>query len=310
MKRALLLLALSLGLLVPLAGCGSGGIENDPILRLSAQEALEQGKELMAKERYSKARRYLSQAFEVEPNSRAGREGLLLLADSYYLAGNEANWIQAEAKYRDFLNRFPTSDQAAYAQYQIANSLAKRVEKPNRDQTSTFKALQAYQELQRLYPTSEYAAEADVKIQQVRDRLADHEFVVGDFYLHYRYPAAAVNRFEGLLERYPSYEDADKVLYHLGLAYSRSRLPKLKEKAPGAFQRLLDEYPDSKWAAKVRPDMLQSEEPAEMDGGDDEAAPADAVATDGAGDESPPDDGSADDSATDGSATAPGAEGR
>ena len=126
--RALAVLAV-LALGSAAGGCRSGG-GDDPVLRLSSAEALEQGKELMAQEKYSKARRYLSQAFEVEPNSRSGREGLLLLADSYYLAGGEVNWIQAEAKYRDFLNRFPTSDQAAYAQYQIANSLAERVEKP------------------------------------------------------------------------------------------------------------------------------------------------------------------------------------
>lgn len=268
---ALLLLAAGGALL---GGCKSGGIENDPVLRLSSQEALDQGKALMAEEKYHRSRRYLSHAFEVEPNSRSGREGLLLLADSYYLAGNDANWIQAEAKYRDFLNRFPTSDQAAYAQYQIANSLAKRVGRANRDQSATLKALQAFQELRRLYPTSDYAVEADQQVSELRNKLGDAEFVVGDFYLRYRYPAAAVTRFEQLLESYPEYNQRDKVLFHLGLAYHRSRQAQYAGKAAEVFNRLKSEHPDSEFIDQIPPAAMET--PAAP-----AAEPADAMAADG-----------------------------
>ncbi|HUO87245.1 MAG TPA: outer membrane protein assembly factor BamD [Thermoanaerobaculia bacterium] len=231
-------------------GCRSNPID-DPILRLSSAEALAQGKELMAQGKYTRAQRYLAQAYEVEPNSVSGREGLLLLADSYYLDGGEANWIQSEAKYRDFLNRFPTSDQAAYAQFQVANSLEKRIEKPNRDQTASERALAAYQELVRLYPTSDYVAEAEAKIVGVRDRLAESEFVVGDFYLRYRYPGGAIQRFESMLEDFPDYSQRDKVLYHLGVAYQRSRNPKDAGKAAEVFARLRREHPESRWVAEI-----------------------------------------------------------
>ena len=141
MKRMILLLA---AVVLALAGTACrGGVREDPILRLSAEESLASGKELLAKTKYAKARPYFTHAFEVEPNSAIGREGLLLAADTYYLEGNSTNYVQAEAKYRDFLNRFPTSTQAAYVQFQIANSLAKRMERPDRDQSVTRKALQA-----------------------------------------------------------------------------------------------------------------------------------------------------------------------
>jgi outer membrane protein assembly factor BamD len=263
-----------------LAGCKSGGIENDPVLRLSSQEALDQGKELMAEEKYHRSRRYLSHAFEVEPNSRSGREGLLLLADSYYLAGNDANWIQAEAKYRDFLNRFPTSDQAAYAQYQIANSLAQRVGRANRDQSATLKALQAFQELKRLYPTSDYAVEADEQVSELRNKLGDAEFVVGDFYLRYRYPAAAVTRFEDLLESYPDYDETDKVLFHLGLAYHRSRAPQHAGKAAEVFNRLKSEYPDSELVDEIPPEAMEAPATPPAEPMDEMAADGDEDASD------------------------------
>ena len=60
-------------------------IQNDPILRLSAAESLAEGQRLFALEKYDRARPYFSHAFEVEPNSAAGREALLAVADCYSL---------------------------------------------------------------------------------------------------------------------------------------------------------------------------------------------------------------------------------
>jgi outer membrane protein assembly factor BamD len=244
MKRALLLLAVFAGGMLELSavGCKSAGPADDPILQLSAEEALAQGKDLLTKEKYGRARPYFTHAFEVEPNSAIGREGLLLAADTFYQEGGNANFIQAEAKYRDFLNRFPTSSQAAYVQFQIANSLAKRMEKPDRDQTVTRKAVDAYEELVRLYPTSEYAAQASEQAKVVRANLAEHEFVVGRFYQRFGIPRAATQRFEFLLSEFPEYPEKDKVFFNLGLAYNTMGQP---DDARKAFDRLRADYPQS-----------------------------------------------------------------
>jgi outer membrane protein assembly factor BamD len=244
MKRIVLVLA---ALYLALAGCRSGGVE-DPLLKLAAEESLAQGKALLAKQKYAKARPYFTHAFEVEPNSPTGREGLLLAADTYYEEGGTTNYVQAEAKYRDFLNRFPTSEQAAYVQFQVSNSLAKRMEKPDRDQTVTRKALQAYQELVRLYPTSEYAAQAQDQLGLVRNNLAEHEYMVGRFYLRYGLPIAAVQRFEILLRDYPKYPQRDKVMYNLGLAYQKNDKP---EDAAKTFDQLRSEFPQSPFLAQI-----------------------------------------------------------
>jgi len=237
-----LVLALASGL-----ACGSS-IENDPILRLSAEESLAEGKRLLAAEKYARARPYLTHAFEVEPNSAAGRESLLLVADTLYLERGETNLIQAEAKYRDFQNRFPTSDRAAYVQFQIANSLAQRVERPDRDQSATLKAVTAYEDLLRLYPTSDYVDEARAGLETVRNHLAEHEFVVGRFYLRFGLPSASAKRLEGLLDRFPAYSERDKALYHLALAY---RELDRDDDAQATFGRLSTEYPGSRWATRI-----------------------------------------------------------
>ncbi len=246
MKRIILLLA-AVSLALVGTACHSG-VSEDPILKLSAEESLAQGKELLAKSKYAKARPYFTHAFEVEPNSAIGREGLLLAADTYYLDGNSTNYVQAEAKYRDFLNRFPTSTQAAYVQFQIANSLAKRMERPDRDQSVTRKALQAYEELGRLYPTSEYAAQAQEQSKLVKANLAEHEFIIGNFYLRFGIPGPASDRWEYLLANFPDYPQKEKVYYNLILVYhTMHRFDDAKK----MLEQLRTQYPKSPYLAQV-----------------------------------------------------------
>jgi outer membrane protein assembly factor BamD len=241
--RTLAVLAL---LAVPL-GCRSAA-KDDPILRLSAAESLAEGKKLLEREKYATARPYFSHAFEVEPNSAAGREALLLVADTLFLEGADTDLIQAEAKYRDFQNRFPTSERGDYVQYQIARSLARRIERADRDQASSVKALQAFEDLLRLYPTSPHAEAARSEIATVRNQLAEHEFVVGRFYLRYGLPGAAIARITTLLERYPDYGERDKALWALGMSYTAA---KKADDAQATFTKLRDEFPHSPWLEKV-----------------------------------------------------------
>ncbi len=232
-----------------LIGACGGGDYQDPILKLSADESLEQGKALMEQKKYARARDYLIHAFEVEPNSATGREALLLVADAHYLDGGSDNFIKAEAKYRDFQNRFPTSQRAAYVQYQIANSLANRMLRPDRDQAATHKALESYMDLLRIYPTSEYAEEAAEQVRLVKDNLAKSELIKGYFYIRsMRLPAAAARRFERVVEDYPEFSEMDKVLFYLGRAYQRLEQP---EKAMGVWNRLKEEFPESPLTHKI-----------------------------------------------------------
>lgn len=239
------LLSLVLGVLG--AACRTGTRE-DVLLRMSAAEALTEGKRLMEEERYYRARPFLRHAFEVEPNSPAGREALLLLADSYALHGGTESLIQAEARYRDFLNRFPMSDRADYAQFQIGHALSQRIERPDRDQTTTREAREAFEEVLRLYPTSPYADTARERIAELDNHLAEHELTVGRFYLRFGLPRSAVSRLEYLLENYPEFPRRDEALYHLGLARQRMRQP---DEAREVFDQLRAEFPNSSYVDQI-----------------------------------------------------------
>lgn len=252
-RRRTLLLAAALGLVT-----ACGGVRDDPILRLSSAEALEIGKQLLEDEKFTQAREHLVHAFEVEPNSETGREGLLLAADALFLRGGYQSYVEAEQRYRDFLNRFPTSDQAAYAQFRLAASLAERMEKPDRDQQTARLALTEFENVRRLYPTSQFAGQAAQRIVEVRNHLAEHEFVVGAFYYRFRTPTAAGVRFREMLEQYPDYPEPDKILAHMCLTYrlvlqqipSRLGLDRY-EYLREACDRLRNEFPGSPWLKKA-----------------------------------------------------------
>lgn len=242
-----LLLLVGAGLLA-----GACGKREDPILRLSAEESLTLGKQFLEEEKYARARRHLIHAFEVEPNSRQGREALLLAADALYLQGSTENYIKCEAKYRDFLNRFPTSDQADYAQFKVAECLSARVERPDRDQEVTLDALEAYEELLRLYPDSEYVPETRQRMREMNDQLAEHELVVGSFYNRYGGSgicAAAIGRLEYLQESYPQFTKMDEALYNLVIAYSRCGN---FDEAEESLADLRRRYPDSEFLEDAR----------------------------------------------------------
>ena len=234
-------------------GCsGFGG--SSGVLELSSVEALAEGKALMAEEEYGKARSYLIHAFEIEPNSVNGREGLLLAADSMFLAGGHRNYVKAQARYRDFLNRFPTSDRAAYAQFQLGLSIARRMVRPDRDMSISTEALGAFEDVRRFYPTSEYAELAAAEAVLVRHHLARHELIVARFYMRYqRYGTAfaAIDRMEKILEDYPTFPETDAVLFYLCRAYSTSGTEGLQEKARKTSFRLQTQYPESKYVKKL-----------------------------------------------------------
>lgn len=270
MKKGLLTL-LALTALVLLAAC-SVGVKDDPILRLSSSESLEKGKALMAEGKFAQARPYFTHAFEIEPNSVSGREGLLLAADSMFMDGGEDNLIKAESRYRDFVNRFPTSQHTAYAQYQIGLCLSRRVVKPDRDQSITEDALTALADVQRFYPTSTYAEQAVEESRFLRGRQAEHDYMVGRFYVRYGIPYAAALRFEHILETYPDWEGMDGVLLQLCRTYTLSKDAESIRKGLDYCAQLQESYPESPWIAKIPKKLPERPEESEADANDDGAA--------------------------------------
>jgi outer membrane protein assembly factor BamD len=222
---------------------------NKEFLNLSKEEIFKRGETLLDAKKFAKARSYFSNVYENYPNDPLGRRALLMIADTYYRQGDPVNLIEAQYKFRDFINRYPGSDKADYAMLQIANVSFKQMERPERDQSKTKEAVQKYRDMLAAYPKSTYKAEAEEKLQKALDRLAKHEQIVARFYMKRADYQAAIPRLNGLLSDYPNYSERDSVFYDLGVSLQGAGR---KAEARLYFERVISEFPHSTYAERAK----------------------------------------------------------
>ena len=237
-----------------LAACGRGPRQYRPVIdpelvRLSKEQVCQRAEEYFANERWQRARAYYTHVYETYPNDPLGRRSLLRIADTFYQQGDEVNLVEAQYKYRDFINRYPTSEQADYAMLQIAMCSFKQMERPDRDQAKTREALEKFNDMLRAYPNSALKSEAEARRQEVLDRLARHEHIVARYYMKRGSWNAATHRLNFIIDQYPNYGERDGVFFDLGRALAE--LGRHGE-ARLYFERVISEFPESEYAESAK----------------------------------------------------------
>lgn len=222
----------------------------DPeLLKLSKEQVFQKGEDNYAHRKWQRARTYFSHLYETYPNDPLGRRSLLRIADTYYEQGDPVNLVEAQYKYRDFINRYPTSEQADYAMLRIAMCSYKQMEKPDRDQAKTHEAVEKFDDMLRAHANSPLRAEAEARKQEAVDRLAKHEHLVARFYMKRGSFNAASLRLNHLIDTYTAYNDRAGAFYDLGtslLHLGRGGEARLY------FERVLSEFPKSEYAEPAR----------------------------------------------------------
>ncbi|MCU1228142.1 MAG: bamD [Acidobacteria bacterium] len=253
LTRILIVLAMALAL----AGCRHGNSTSrairppvDPeIVKLTKEQIFERGEQQFAHKRFQKARGYYTYIYENFPNDALARKGLLRIADTFYAQGDDVSLVEAQYKYRDFLNRYPGSENADYAMLQIANVSYKQMQKPDRDQQRTHEALEKFTDMIKTHPRSPLRPEAEKKMQEVLDRLAQHEQIVAHYYMKRKTWDAAVARLNTIVEQYPNFTGRDAVFFEL--ATSLDALGR-KGEARLYYERVVSEFPKSDYAGKAK----------------------------------------------------------
>lgn len=222
----------------------------DPaLLNLTKEEAFTRGEAALETRKYQRARMYFQHVYENFPNDPVGRRSLLRIADSYFKQGDAVSLVEAQYKYRDFLNRYPGSDSADYAMFQIANVSYKQMERPDRDQTKTRETIQKFREMLTAFPNSTLKSEAEQKTAEALSRLARHEHLVARFYMKRRSWDAAVQRLNRLVDEYPRYDNRDETFFDLATALNQLGR---KGEARLYYERVVAEFPESDVASKAR----------------------------------------------------------
>lgn len=231
-----------------LSSCKPKKVEIAPEIAASDEALFKAGQDAVKKDT-EKARLYFRQVIESFPKSFYAQRAKLAIADTYYEKGDEGSMILAASEYREFIQLYPFSPSAPYAQYQIAMSYFKKALKPGRDQTKTTQALVECRKVLANFPTSEEAGKVQKEISECEERLATHALGIGVlYYKSYAYKAS-ISRLTEILTNYPSFTNMDEVYFYLADSYLRAR--KAEEAVP-FFTKLVSDYPKSKFAEKAQ----------------------------------------------------------
>jgi outer membrane protein assembly factor BamD len=175
------------------------------------------------------------------PYSEYARKSMVMGAFANYRQGNYDDAVNAAKRY---LALYPSSPDAAYAQYIIGLSYFRQIRDVTQDQKESRRAIEAMQEVVTRWPDSEYVDDAKEKIRVARDQLAGKEMQVGRYYLERREYIAAIKRFRFVVENYSNTRQIEEALARLTESYYAMGLT---SEAQTAAAVLGQNYPQSQW---------------------------------------------------------------
>lgn len=253
---ALLLLSLLIGLATTTGGCANRKSEQDTAA-LTAEAKYRLGIEYLEKHRYQKAINTLASINQYDSDKRQELEPLvrLTMADATFYQGNDLSLIDARSMYLDFVTLYGDHPLAPYAQFQAGICSLKQVIHPARDQTQTRLALEDLGEVDRRYPGDRFATGARLMIRTGEYNLAEHEIIVGRFYMKRKKYVASIERFRKVLDLYPNLADKDRVYYYLGESLLRSENT---EEGRIYLGKLVRDFPAGKYVNLARKSLSEA----------------------------------------------------
>jgi len=237
------LAGLLLAAVLLVSGCAS--VKTTEAMR-APKELYDKGVKEYMQGRYEDAETTLRALMEQSPLSPYALRAELILGDVSYASGK---FDEAAAYYTNFTAMHPGHARAAYALFQKGMSHFKDILSIDRDQTSTRKALFAFEDLRDAYPDSPYSKRAVELISFLRRRLAERELYIARFYFKGKKYKGALRRLREILEEYPDSGLSDSALYYIGESYRRLGEQRLSR---DAFAALVKDFPESRFADEAK----------------------------------------------------------
>ena len=190
---------------------------------------------------YDDAIQLFNEVERQHPYSEWARRSTLMSAFAAY---QSRRYDEAVDTARRYISLNPGSEEAAYAYYLVATSYFEQIVDVGRDQRTTELAKASLDELLRRFPTTEYAKDAQLKMDMVDDQLAGKEMEIGRFYLRRQEHLPAINRFRKVVTDFDTTTHTPEALYRLVGAYMSVGL---KGEALAAAAVLGYNHPESDW---------------------------------------------------------------
>lgn len=197
--------------------------------------------DLMENERFRSASEQFDKVERLYPYSVWATKAQLMSVFANYMIDEYDTAIAAAQR---FIRLHPGSDDIPYAYYMIAISHYEQISDVDRDQARTVQAMESLQEVVRRFPRSSYAQDAQGKIALTRDHLAGKEMRIGLYYLERQHFAAAINRFQNVVQKYQTTNHTPEALHRLTEAYLSLGIV---DEARATAAVLGHNYPNSIW---------------------------------------------------------------
>ncbi len=239
----------ALALLLGLGGCSllenseprDGGDYASNVTLPPADVLYAQGVAYVQKQDYERAVKAFNNVEENYPYSSWATHAELLASYSQY---KDQNYDDAIGSLNRYIGLHPENPDVAYAYYLKSLCYYEQIEDVQRDQTTTFETIQTLNDVITRFPDSAYARDARIKLRLANNRLAGHDMVIGRYYEKQHLYAAAIGRYQDIINTYQTTTYAPEALERLVEIYLNLGLP-------GAAQRTASvlgyNYPGSAW---------------------------------------------------------------
>ncbi len=240
-RAALLALALGLGGCSALNNSDSGTGDFDASAVPPADQLYAIGVKQMQAGKYDHAVKDFNAVEENYPYSTWSTHAELLAGYAQY---KQQNYDDALSTLNRFIDLHPENQEAGYAYYLKALCYYEQIEDVQRDQTTTFEAIQTLNDVITRFPDSGYARDARIKLRLTYNRLAGHDISIGRYYEKQHLYAAAIGRYQDVVTSYQTTTFAPEALERLVECYLDIGLP---DAAIRTASVLGYNYPGSPW---------------------------------------------------------------
>jgi outer membrane protein assembly factor BamD len=196
-----------------LAACAS---EPEVYVERPVEEIYNAAMDLMLAGNYGAAAREFDEVERQHPYSQWATRAQVMAAFAYY---ENADYDEAIFAADRFIQLHPGHKDVAYAYYLIGQSYYERISDVKRDQRMSQLAQDAFREVLRLFPDSEYGRDAKLKLELTEDHLAGKEMDIGRWYQQREEYVGAINRFRSVIIGFQTTSHVPEALLRLVEAY-------------------------------------------------------------------------------------------
>ena len=228
-----------------LVSCSSNEIKQSVIeeksLELQVLEAYKEGKKALELNDVLYAAKKFNEAEILFPQSDWAPKSALMAAYSYYKLDYYGD---AVAELKRFLRVYPNHRDIPYVYYLLGISYYEQIVDEKKDLQSIINAKETFKILIKKYPNTEYAIDAEFKINLIDDILASKEMYIGRYYFDKKKWIASINRFRTVIDEFDQTIYAEEALHRLVEIHY---ILGLNEEAKKYAQLLGYNYQSSKW---------------------------------------------------------------